>query len=407
MRIRAGLMIPGRGAPVADACVDIDGDRITHVGPASDAAPTTGAEVSVPVLMPGMWDAHCHFFGITSGDLTNLFLDDRALRATRIVRDAERALMAGITSVREVGGLGVHLQRAIAEGSAVGPEIYAAGGMLSTTGGHGDIHTLPLEVMTASERLGDLVLCDGADGCRRAVREQLRMGARVIKVCASGGVLSRFDDPLHAQFSHEELTAIVEEAARADRVVAAHCHGKAGIMASLRAGVRTIEHGTWLDAESARAMADVGAILVSTRLVGEALLDPASTVPLPDFARETLTRTYRRGAEAIGHALAAGVTFAAGTDLLTSGDLWGRNGREAALLVECGLTPLGAVEAITANGPATVGPQAPDVGIVREGWVADLIALDGDPLDDIAILGESERITHVWKSGRLVKGSGS
>jgi imidazolonepropionase-like amidohydrolase len=314
------------------------------------------------------------------------------------------ALQAGFTSVREVGGLGLYLARAIADGHVQGPNVYAAGSILSTTGGHGDIHSIPEEWMKDGTRIEDLQLCDGPDGVRQAVRRQLRKGAKVIKVCASGGVLSKYDDPEHQQFTHDELTAIVDEAAMAERVVAAHCHGKAGIMAAVRAGVKTIEHGTYLDAEAARAMADAGAILVATRFVGAELLSQPPERGLADFARRKLTETFRRGREAVAAALDAGVTIAAGTDILTSDDQWGRNGRELSLLVECGMSPDQAIVAATSVGPLTVGAQAQGSGTIEAGEPADLIAVVADPRQDIGLLGDSTNVTHVWKGGSLVKG---
>lgn len=403
-RIEAALLIPGGGDPVAGGVVTIEGGTITYAGPAGGAPPTAGATtVAVPVVMPGMWDCHCHLFGIREANLALLATESVAVRATRIGVDAERALLAGITSLREVGGLGVHLARTIEEGTLPGPHLYAAGALLSTTGGHGDIHSLPESFVTGCDRFGDLEICDGVPACLRAVRRQLRQGAKVIKVCATGGVLSELDHPKHAQFSHEELVAIVEEAARAERVVAAHCHGKAGVMASIRAGIRTIEHGTYVDAEAARAMADTGTILVPTRFVGDAVLRPDSTVPMPEFARAKLRITYRAGRDAVRHAIDAGVTIAAGTDIINSGDQWGRNGGELGLLVECGLSPRQAIEAATANGPLTVGPQAPQTGQLIAGFVADVIAIAANPLDDITVLGDARQITHVWKAGDLVK----
>src|ERR1700746_879170 len=195
-----------------------------------------------------MWEAHGPLRGTRTFDLGQLPLEPEALRAARCARDLRAALDAGITSVRDVGGLGVYLARAGAEGTIDGPAIYGAGAVLSTTGGHGDLHSYPLDWMRDfSRREGIMALADGPSACTRAVREQLRRNARVIKVCASGGVLSEVDHPVHQQFTVAELRTIVEIAGMADRVVAAHCHGKPGIMAALRAGVRTIEDGTYLD----------------------------------------------------------------------------------------------------------------------------------------------------------------
>lgn len=406
-RIEAEALIHGSLPPIADGCVVLEGDRILYAGPRQQAPPG-GPIVRTAAVMPGMWDAHCHLFGIRRADLTDLTLEPAVSRGLRAGTDASRALMAGFTSLREVGGLGVLIAGSIAEGTIPGPEIYAAGAILSMTGGHGDIHSLPIQLLTnAGRRTEDLELCDGVPDCIRAVRLQLRRGARIIKVCASGGVLSELDHPEHAQFSDEELSAIVEEAARADRVVAAHCHGKSGIMAAIRAGVKTIEHGTFLDRESARAMADTGTILVSTRFIGEALLADETPGSLPPFAREKLEVTYRRGAEALQHALAEGVTIAAGTDILTTGDVWGQNGRELTLLVEAGMTPLEAIRAATATGPLTVGPQAERSGVLEPGYRSDVIAVDSNPVEDISVLERPGSVTHVWKGGKLVKGGPS
>ena len=401
-RIEADVLIRGDGTAVDAAVVLIDAGAITYAGAAAAAPPTPGAAViNVPVVMPGMWDAHCHFFGIRRPNLEALVTDPVMVRSMRVTRDARRALLAGFTSVREVGGLGVYLARAVADGYVEGPDVYAAGAILSTTGGHGDIYSVPEEWIHAG--IDDLELCDGPDECRKAVRRQLRKGARVIKVCASGGVLSEYDDPQHQQFSHEELVAIVDEATKAERLVAAHCHGKAGIMAAVRAGVKTIEHGTYLDREAAKAMADSGSILVATRFVGAELLSQPPERGLAEFARRKLTETYRRGREAVQAALEAGVTIAAGTDILTSDDQWGHNGRELSLLVECGMTPDQAIVAATAAGPLTVGPQAPGSGILEEGMPADVIAVTIDPRRRIEVLADAGEVTHVWKGGSLVK----
>jgi len=271
------------------------------------------------------------------------------------------------------------------------------------TGGHADIHAFPLDVLCAAEGASSiLALCDGVPSCLYQVRRQLRLGARLIKICASGGVMSELDHPIHQQFSDEELQAIVQEASRADRVVAAHCHGKPGIMAALRAGAKTIEHGSYLDEESADLMAKQGAILVPTRFIVEQLLGMRGS--MPDYAFQKMSAIAERHTEAMRIAIRRGVQIAAGTDIFISGTaMWGRNGLEAANLVKAGMTPLQAIEAATANGPATLGLQAPQSGLLKEGYDADVITLDGDPLDDISILGDLNRVVGVWKLGRPVK----
>jgi imidazolonepropionase-like amidohydrolase len=405
-RIEADLLVPGKGEPIRDGVVVLDRSTIAYAGPAVDAPPTGQASSTRAVaLLPGLWDCHGHLLGARSLDLVRSLLDPTPLRAARCAGDLRAALDAGVTSVREVGGLGVHLARAVEEGTLDGPTIYGAGAILSVTGGHGDLHSLPLQWVTELNASGEGRLCDGVDGCIQAVREQLRRNARLIKVCASGGVLSELDDPIHQQFTAAELRAMVEVAALAERVVAAHCHGKPGIMAALEAGVRTIEHGTYLDEEACEAMRETGAILVPTRTIVQEMLDSDA---VPAYALPKLAATADRHAKAITLAHEQGVPIAMGTDLAISGAelvaSWGRNGRELPLLVEAGLTPLEAIQAATANGPLTLGPQAPRSGQLAEGYDADLIVLDGDPLADITILADPAHVVGVWKAGRRVKG---
>jgi imidazolonepropionase-like amidohydrolase len=406
-RVEAGLLVPGRGEPVRDGVVVWDGPAITYAGPAAGAPPAGQTpSTRAAAVLPGLWDCHGHLLGIRTLDLGRLPLEPVALRAARCPAGLRAALDAGVTSVREVGGLGVHLARAVAEGTVEGPAIYGAGAVLSVTGGHGDLHSLPLPWMAEFAGWGgELRLCDGVDGCMKAVREQLRRNARLIKVCASGGVLSELDDPVHQQFTAAELRAVVEVAGLAERVVAAHCHGKPGIMAALQAGVHTIEHGTYLDEEACAAMRETGAILVPTRTIIQETQDSAT---VPPFAQRKLAAIADRHAKAIALAHERGVTIAMGTDISISGaelaNSWGRNGRELPLLVQAGLTPLEAIQAATANGPLTLGPQAPRSGRLAEGYDADLITLDGDPLADITILANPAHIAGVWKAGRRAKG---
>jgi imidazolonepropionase-like amidohydrolase len=407
-RIEAELLIPGRGDPVRDGVVIFDGSAISYAGPAAAAPTTPGAHVhAATTIMPGMWDCHGHLVGIRHLDLTKLPLEPAPLRAVRAVHDLANALDAGITSVREVGGLGIHLARAVAEGLIDGPTIYAAGSILSTTGGHADIHSLPLAWMNDfSHHYGDMRLADGEAECMRAVREQLRSNAKIIKVCASGGVMSEVDDPIHQQFTVAELRAVVEVAGMADRAVAAHCHGKPGIMAAIEAGVRTIEHGTYADDEVCQAMRETGTIMVPTRTIVASILDNLDAVP--DYAAAKLAALAQSHSEAVSRAIEHGVTIAMGSDIAITGrDMpcsWGTNGAEVVHMVKLGMTPLQAIEAATATAPSTLGPQAPRSGKLESGYDADVLMLDADPLTDIAVLAQPEHITGVWTAGRRVKG---
>ncbi len=405
MRIDAELLIPGRGDPIPDGSVVLDGDSIAYAGPRDGVSDSVGlADVEVAAVMPGLWECHGHFTGMATADLVADAAEHAATKAARATADLAATLDGGVTSVREVGGLGVYLRRAVEEGRVRGPRLYPAGNILSATGGHADVHGIPLDWVMAPQSAPIGMLCDGVPGVLAAVRLQLRKGASVIKVCASGGVMSEIDHPIHQQFSDEELRAIVEEATRAERVVAAHCHGKPGIMAALRAGVKTIEHGSYLDEEAAEAMVDAGAILVPTRLIVAAGLDMEDE--LPPYAYRKMVMIAGQHEQALKIAVAAGVTIAMGTDIFVSGDMYGRNSREVRHLIEAGMTPLEAVEAATANGPSTLGPQAPASGLLREGYDADVIAFDANPLDDIDVWGDPARVTHVWKAGEAVKRPG-
>jgi imidazolonepropionase-like amidohydrolase len=407
-RIHADLLIPGQGAPIPDGVVILDGAQISYAGAAADAPDTPGARTHhAAAVMPGMWDCHGHFMGMRTLDLTRLPLERVELRAARSARDLRAALDAGITSVREVGGMGVILARAVAEGTLEGPAVYGAGAILSTTGGHGDLHSYPLDWVGSSSWPDMGRLADGPDDCARAVREQLRLGARVIKVCASGGVLSELDHPIHQQFTMAELHRIVEVAALADRVVAAHCHGKPGIIAALEAGVATIEHGTYLDDECCDAMRETGAILVPTRTIVANIM--ANKESVPDYAYAKLEVMAATHADAVRRAHQRGVTIAMGTDIGVSTPgaptSWGTNGAELGHLVELGLTPLEAIEAATAVAPRTLGPQAPRSGQLAAAFDADVITLAGDPIADIKVLTEPAAVVGVWTGGRQVKGA--
>ena len=278
-----------------------EGATITYAGSASSAPKTDDATVEeVNVLLPGLWDCHAHLFGSTQWSLEMASFLPPATSGARATADLANYIAGGVTSVREVGGYGVELAPVVDEGSLVGPTIYGAGAVLSTTGGHGDVHAIPLDFYEALGDHGRILgrLCDGPAECTKAVREQLRKNARVIKICASGGVMSEVDHPIHQQFSDEELAAIVSEAARAERVVAAHCHGKPGIMAALRAGVKTIEHGTYLDEEAAELMKEKDAILVATRFVVEELMGLEAELPRLRLAQDLrYGRPARPGAQ--------------------------------------------------------------------------------------------------------------
>lgn len=405
-RIEATRLVPGRGDVLDDGVVVMNEGAITYAGASADAPDTPDADlVATDTVMPGMWESHGHFVGVYSANISEAFTTRPQLTSMRVTKDAGAVLRAGFTSVREMGGLGTFLGRAVEEGAVTGPNIYASGSMLSMTAGHGDFHSVGIEVARQlhAHTWGEDNIVDGPDECRAGVRRMLRLGAKVIKVHASGGVMSELDDPHLPQFTKAELEAIVDEAARMERIVGAHCHGKRGIMASLDAGIKTIEHGTHLDEEAATAMVESGAILIPTRWIVNYLIEEGERAGMPDYAKKKIEATAERHADAISLAVERGVKIALGTDIWAT-DLWGRNGEELVHMVDCGMTPLQAIESATANAPATLGPQAPNAGQLKEGMDADVICVNGDPTSDISVLADPDKVTHVYKGGVRYKG---
>ncbi|KAI4603719.1 hypothetical protein KJ359_003537 [Pestalotiopsis sp. 9143b] len=411
--LRCDLLIPGRGEPITGGALVIKGDKIEWVGRYADR-PSEYDNVGFahcPVLMPGMWDCHTHFGGYglafsTFGDSKALLPGAQSLAGAVTVADLKRTLEAGFTSVRELSGFAGYLWPGIRDGYIVGPNVYSSLSLLSITGGHGDEHDVPLcAVHQFAAAGGNFYLCDGVDECVRGVREMVRRGARCIKVCSSGGVLSLNDDPEDRQFSDAELAAIVDEAARSGRAVAAHAIGKAGILAALRAGVTSIEHGCYLDREVAGLMKEKGTILVATRHIQESLLlDPSEFPPrVVDKIQKIVPLTrdnYKLAVE-------LGVKIALGTDMWNSNPehriSHGRNAMELTYAVKAGLSPLDAIEAITATAPEVLGKKAPQSGQLRAGFDADVLGVAGNPLENLAFLTNPAYITHVWKGGRLYK----
>ncbi len=391
---------------IDNGVVVIEGGEISYAGESSGAPETNGAAVfTTDTVMPGMWECHGHFMGTRSANIDEIHVTRPQMAAIRSAVDARRVLDAGFTSVREVGGQGSFLARVIDEGTMVGPSIYASGGMLSMTAGHADIHDMDPATARHSmaRQWGEDGVVDGPNQARAGVRRMLRLGARVIKIHASGGVLSQLDDPQLPQFSKPELEAIIDEASRMERVVAAHCHGKRGMMAAIEAGVKTIEHGTFMDEEVADAMKERDVILVPTRWIVDFLMREGEKRGMPEYAKQKLFDTAAQHAKGITLAVEKGVRIAMGTDIFGAG-LWGRNAEELPLLVDCGMGPLQAIEAATANGPDTLGPQAPNAGQLKAGMDADVICVNGDPTTDVSILADPDNITHVWKRGELAKG---
>ncbi|KAF1986633.1 hypothetical protein K402DRAFT_332493 [Aulographum hederae CBS 113979] len=421
--IFADLLIPGKGEPSYKKAVVIGNGKILSICDSASLpskyylVPT---KTWVPVLMPGMWDCHVHLMGTTSLDFSELATGSPIAFGARLTRSCRDILMSGFTSVRDLGGHACEVAQVVEEGTILGPNIYSAGAAISQTAGHGDLFNLPIGWVyskngvnpanhDSSQIASPLCLADGPTEVLRAIRLQVRRGAATIKVLASGGVLSLSDDPHHAQFSPEELSIIVAEAARSDRAVTAHVHGAAGIRQALNAGVHCLEHGTYLDEELVDLMVEKDVMLVATRTIVLTIIKNLDI--LPPATRAKALETARHHLAAYRLAIQRGVKIALGTDLGVSVPnhplSHGQAGQELVHAVDAGMSPLEAIEAATANGPLTLGPRAPRKGRIEEGWDADLIAVARDPLEDIRVFEEGEKsVTHVWKAGRCVKAPG-
>ena len=406
--IRAGTLIDGTGgAPIKNAVILVQGGRITAVG-AGVAVPggATVIDLSGFTVLPGFIDAHVHLAGRTIGDgdwqhsrLTEMPSQLALLGAAH----AQQTLEAGFTTVRVVGSAAygdVALRNAINAGWIPGPRIVAAGVSFGIRGGHCD-ETNGLQPGALGYEAGVAEgVADGVEEVRNAVRYAVKYGADVIKICATGGVLSLTDSVGVQQYTEEEMRAIVETATQLDRRVAAHAHGTAGIKAAVRAGVTSIEHGSMLDAEAVRMMKEKGTWLVPTLLAGFTVESLATAGRLPPPIAAKALAIAPRQHTSFKLALDGGVRIALGTDAGVMRH--GTNAREFGLMVRYGMTPMQAIVAGTANGATLLGLEA-EVGTIAAGKRADVVAVRGDPIQNIALL---ERVDFVMKDGVVFKREG-
>jgi imidazolonepropionase-like amidohydrolase len=404
--VHAGRLIDGTGAaPVSDVVILIRGDRIAAVGPAADVDVPAGAEVvdlSGYTVLPGFIDAHVHMTGITTGepDWDDQFVRETAADAAlRGAGNARRTLEAGFTTVRNVGAQGfadVALRDAINRGDILGPRMQVAAHSLGITGGHCDTNGF---VPRLEDAFGiETGQADGPAEVRSSIRHQVKYGADVIKICATGGVLSEGDSVGVQQYTAEELVAVVETAEMLERRVAAHAHGNDGIKAAARAGVASIEHGSILDDEAVALLVEHGTWLVPTLAAAEAVETMAGDGRLTGERAAKALAIVPRMRESVRLAVRGGVNVALGTDAGVFAH--GTNGREFTLLVEwAGMTPMQAIVAGTSSAAELLG-WSRDVGTVRPDRYADLVAVEGDPLEDIA---ELEAVDWVMKGGEVVR----
>jgi imidazolonepropionase-like amidohydrolase len=400
-----GRLIDGTGAaPREDAVVVLDGERIKAVGlVGATAIPAEAAVIDVTgkTIMPGLIDAHMHFLGIRSMSQVTWLVDEPQVRGMRAVMDAWRVVEAGFTTVRDPAGmLAIHLRQAIQEGSIVGPRILAAGLAISQTGGHADWHFIPQE-WNARVMLGRMA--DGVAEVQKAAREQLRAGADFLKIMTTGGVMSEKDQPTACQFSLDEIRAFVEEARNAGVRTASHAQGTQGIKNALIAGVDSIEHGIYLDDECITMMVDQGAYLVPTLAIVEAIVNNGRQAGVLEASVKKAEMVQKTHLDSFRRAYRAGVVCGLGTDYLGDpGSPLGENAVELQMYVErAGLSPMEAIVCATRNNARVLGLEQ-ELGTLQEGKLADLLLVDGDPLEEITLLRDRACIVTVLKGGRPV-----
>ena len=393
---------------VRNAAVVVTGDKIVAAGAASTVGVPTGArviELGDVTLLPGFIDSHTHIIGRTLGDpMADLssVKDYQGYAAILGVENARNTLMGGFTSIRVLGAGDfddMALRQAIDDGRAVGPRMEAAGHALGITGGHCDENGWKPGLLKLGPEQG---VANGVEEVRAAVRYQVKYGADVIKTCATGGVLSEGDAVGATQYTYEEMKAIVDEATKLDRKVAAHAHGTEGIKIATRAGVASIEHGSFLDDEGARMMAQRGTYLVPTLMAGYVVEGFAKNGVLKGLRAEKALAAAAAMRKGIRIANARHVPIALGTD---AGVIpHGTNAKEFGLMVDWGgLTPLQSLTAGTLNAAKLLGWDK-RVGTIEAGKWADIVAVPGNPLDDIH---RTENVTFVMKGGVIYKGQGA
>jgi imidazolonepropionase-like amidohydrolase len=385
------------GKLLTDQTLIIVDGKIVSSGPSAESkAPADAIRIDLAnaTILPGLIDAHTHLtfdpkFGY---DSLAISIPREALIGAK---NARVTLQAGFTTVRNVGASGftdVALRDAINAGDVPGPRMLVSGPALGITGGHCDNDLLPFEYHATADGVAD-----GIAAVQHKVRENIKYGSDLIKVCATGGVLSMGDNPQVSQYSLEEMKAIVADAHRLGRKVAAHAHGAQGIIWATEAGVDSIEHGSYIDDAGIAAMKEHGTYLVPTLYLGDWMIANAELTHLPAPLLAKARDVIPAARKNVAHAFASGVKVAFGTDAAVYPH--GLNAHEFAVMVKLGLTPLQAIQAATLNAADLLGWSG-KVGTLDPGAWADIVAVDGDPLNDVTTL---EHVKFVMKGGEVVK----
>src|SRR6266436_2886092 len=397
--IRAGRVLNVRtGELRTNQAIAIEGDKIAQIAPSSEITAASGdTTMDLPdaTLLPGLIDMHTHLtFDLNSLGYQGLGIST-AREALHGARNARRTLEAGFTTVRNVGArdyADIALRDAINDGDVIGPRMVASGPALGITGGHCDENLLPPAFHFQGEGVAD-----GIEAVQHKVREVIKYGADVIKICATGGVLSKGDDPNASQYTMEEMKAIVADAHRLGRRVAAHAHGAEGVRWASEAGVDSIEHGHLMDDTSIATLKKNGTYLVPTLFLTEYMQTNLERSNVPEFSKQKMRDVAAAAQINVKKAISAGVKVAFGTDAAVYPH--GLNAGEFHVYVKLGMTPLAAIQTATISAADLLG-WTKTVGTVEVGKWADLIAVDGDPTKDVSIL---EHVKFVMKGGTVYK----
>ena len=385
LSLSGGTVLDATGTTRADVIVD-DG-RITDVGDAP-SDPDRELDVDGQYVVPGLVDAHVHLALDGRPDIETLRREPEFAGAYRVAANLETLLEAGVTTVRDLGSWGsmaIDAASAVAAGTVDGPRVVAAGKAITMTGGHG--HWFGREA-------------DGPTAVRKAAREQLKRGATTVKCMATGGVLTTGSRTGAPELTRTELEAAVDVARAAGVPTAAHAHGVEGIVAAAEAGIDSVEHGTFMDADAATRLSENGTRWVPTANALYAIVEHGTDAGIPAEAVAKAERARAPFASAFEHALAADVTIAMGTDAGTPFNAFGDVPTELERLVDHGLSPIATLEAATVNGAELLGLE--DVGLVEPGYRADLLVLESNPLEDVTAW---QRPVKVISNGRIVKRS--
>ena len=397
----------------SNAVVLVKGSRIVEVGKASEVDIPKDADVmdfGNATLMPGLIDAHMHLTGLRTGDMVKEpLLTPTGVLYARAIRDLEALINAGFTTIKDSGSLiALDLREAVREGTVKGPRIVAAGPPLTQTFGHADTHYLPVDLVdirTSPLRnpFGALI-CDGEAECRKAARHAFRMGADYIKIMATGGVLSQRDSPRHRQFTRAEIRAIVDEAEAVGTFVEAHAQGSQGIVNALTSGVRVIAHAIYIDEEGISLAKRRDAVIVPTFSIVDQIIKHGAEHGIPEWGLRKAEEVFKDHEENVRKAYREGVRIATGTDFL-GGALTphGRNALEIKMLIDkLGMTPEEALRAATVNAAYAAGLDG-EVGLLARGYLADIIAVKGDPTQDPNTLLDEGNIVMVMREGQIIK----